>query len=130
MNSALVSVVVPVFNAEEYLPRVIACFDTQMLRDFEVIFVDDGSSDASLDLLKDYASRRENVVIIQQENRGAGASRNVGLERAKGDYVVFVDADDAFTPTFLDSVCAKAVKENAAFHCRRTPYCRKSFQSL
>lgn len=113
MNSALVSVVVPVFNAEEYLPRVFACFDTQMLRDFEVIFVDDGSSDASLDLLKDYASRRENVVIIQQENRGAGASRNVGLERAKGDYVVFVDADDAFTPTFLDSVCAKAVKENA-----------------
>lgn len=113
MEGVSVSVIVPVFNAEEYLPQFLACLDAQVLRDFEVVIIDDGSSDASLALLEDYAALHKNVVLIRQENRGAGVARNVGLERACGEYVVFVDADDEFSPIYLSNVYAKAAQENA-----------------
>lgn len=113
MEHTPVSVIVPVFNAEEYLPQFFECLDAQVFLDFEVVVVDDGSSDGSLALLEDYAALHENVVLIRQENKGAGAARNAGFARASGEYVVFVDADDEFTPIYLSSLHDKAVQESA-----------------
>lgn len=113
ISGVSVSLIVPVFNAEEYLPQFFACLDAQVLRDFEVVIVDDGSSDGSLVLLENYAALHENVVLIRQGNKGAGAARNVALEQARGEYVVFIDADDVFSPIYLSSVYVKAKQESA-----------------
>ena len=77
-----VSIVIPVYNAEKYIDRCVDCLLNQTLKDIEVIFVDDGSTDDSLSTLKSYTSDDSRFKIIKQENRGPGLARNVGLENA------------------------------------------------
>lgn len=94
----LISIIVPVYNCAEYLP---ACLDSllgQTHRDLEVVCVDDGSTDASPALLADYAARDGRVRVITQENAGVSAARNVGIAAARGEVLMFVDADDLLEP--------------------------------
>ena len=89
-----ISVISPVYNAEKYLDTCLASCLTQTLDDIELIFVDDGSTDGSLALMNDAASRDDRLIVLSQENAGASAARNLALEHARGEFAFFIDSDD------------------------------------
>ena len=89
-----ISVVLPVYNVEEYLRQCLDSLANQTFEDFEVICVNDGSGDSSLSILEEYASEDERFKIISQENKGLSGARNTGMDYIKGKYTIFVDSDD------------------------------------
>ena len=91
-----VSVIIPVYNTEKYLRECLDSVLNQTLREIEVICVDDGSTDNSLQILKEYQKKDERVIIIEQENSGAAVARNKALNVAKGEFIAFIDADDYY----------------------------------
>lgn len=97
----LVSVVVPVFNAEVYLPHCLQSIASQTYKNLEILLIDDGSTDNSGRLCDEYAARDSRARVIHQENRKLWATRNRGLSEAKGAYVFFPDADDCFHPEMI-----------------------------
>ena len=90
----MISVIIPVFNVEKYLVRCVDSVLCQSYRDFEIVLVDDGSSDDSGKICDDYAEKNDNIRVIHQENKGLSGARNTGLCAAKGEYVYFLDSDD------------------------------------
>lgn len=94
MNDIKVSIIIPVYNVEEYLEECLDSAVNQTLKDIEIICVNDGSTDNSLDILKKYERKYKNITIINQENKGLSGARNSGLKVAKGKYVYFFDSDD------------------------------------
>ena len=108
-----VSVIVPVFNVEGYLARCLDSLARQTLREIEVIFVDDGSTDGSGARLDEFARTDARFQVIHQPNAGAGAARNAGLDRATGEYLFFFDPDDACSSDMLAGLYARAKKTNA-----------------
>ena len=92
--TSLISIIVPVYNAEKYLEQCINSLVSQSLPDIEIIFVDDGSVDSSLDILKNHAIKDNRIVVITQENQGVSVARNTGLKSVQGDNYMFVDSDD------------------------------------
>ena len=107
------SIVIPIYNAERYLCECLNSLVAQSFKDFEIICVDDGSIDGSSTILEDYASKDRRFVVLRQQNCGAGTARNKGLEVARGDYVIFLDADDFFAPNLLEKLYAQAVCSEA-----------------
>lgn len=89
-----VSIIVPVYNVEAYLPSTLDSLINQTLRDIEIICVNDGSTDNSILILNEYAKRESRITVIEQENRGLSGARNRGLSMAKGEYIYFMDSDD------------------------------------
>ena len=89
-----ISVVVPVYNAEDYLDECLNSIINQSFQDLEIICINDGSSDASLEILDEFAKGDSRVKITNQQNQGLGAVRNKGITLAQGDYIYFADADD------------------------------------
>lgn len=91
----MISIIVPVYNNEKYLPK---CIESVLMQhttlEFELLIVDDGSTDSSLALCQSYEKKDSRIRIITQENGGVSKARNTGVERAKGDYVIFLDSDD------------------------------------
>ena len=112
-NTFKVSVVMPVYNAAAYLGSCVHDVCAQTLREIEIICVDDGSTDASGEILQSLAERDPRVRVIHQENRGAGPARNAGLAAARGEYVIFLDADDLYEPQMLERLVARAEKYHA-----------------
>ena len=108
MEGNKVSIVMPVYNAQLFLDESIADILNQTEKEFELICVDDGSVDNSLEIIKKYCLMDERVKFIHQENAGGGAARNAGLKLAKGKYVLFLDSDDRFERDLLESVFEKA----------------------
>ncbi|MCI8580881.1 MAG: glycosyltransferase [Dorea sp.] len=106
-----VSVIVPVYNGEKHLEQCMDSITGQTLREIEIICVDDGSADRSLEILERYAKKDERIRVICQKNAGAGAARNRGLLRAKGKYIVFWDADDKFDRKALELMYLKMQKK-------------------
>lgn len=105
-----ISVILPCYNAEKYLS---ACLDSvlaQSMRDFEVIFVDDGSRDGSLAAARRYAERDARIRVFSQENRGVSAARNFGLAHARGEWVTFVDGDDELPPHAFETLLSGATE--------------------
>ena len=103
-NDIFLSIIIPVYNVENYLP---ACLDSilcQEQSDFEIILIDDGSTDGSLNICKDYAWKNPRIKVITQKNQGVSAARNTGIKAAKGEYITFIDSDDLITPTYLSSL--------------------------
>ena len=96
-----ISVIVPVYNAEPYLPQCLESILAQDYRDFELILVNDGSTDSSGDICERYAARDSRIRVITQSNGGVSNARNAGLDVASGKYVAFVDADDWVDPDYL-----------------------------
>lgn len=92
--SALVSIIIPVYNLEEYIGNCLEKLICQTYKNIEIICVDDGSTDLSAQKIKDFSDRDSRIVYYYQENAGVSAARNKGLEIAKGDYIMFVDGDD------------------------------------
>lgn len=99
--SGLITVIVPVYNAQAYLPDCLDSLLVQAFRRLEILVVDDGSTDASARVCEDYMRRDGRVRLIRKENGGVSSARNLGLEQAKGDYIAFVDADDWILPHML-----------------------------
>ena len=91
---AKVSIIVPIYNVEQYLEECMDSIVGQTLEDLEIICVNDGSTDGSLDILKKYAAADDRIIIIDKENEGYGCAMNDGLDRATGDYVGIVEPDD------------------------------------
>lgn len=108
-----VSVIMPVFNAENYLSIALDSLVCQTLKDIEIICVDDGSTDESAQILEAYQRNDSRIIILRQENLFAGAARNYGLSVAKGKYLSFLDADDYFMPTMLEKAYQNAEMQNA-----------------
>lgn len=104
MSRPLVSVIVPVYNAERYLAEALESLFAQTYRPVEIIAVDDGSTDGSADLLTEYSDR---IVTLRQPNAGPAAARNAGLARAQGEFISFQDADDRLHPRKLERQVAQ-----------------------
>lgn len=108
-----ISIIVPIYNTQEYLPR---CFDSllnQTFKDIEIIAVDDGSTDSSPVILDGYASKSTRIKAIHTENKGVSAARNLALSVAVGDYVGFVDSDDWVEPNMFSFLYENAVKNDS-----------------
>lgn len=105
-----VSVIVPVYNVEKYLNECIDSILAQTFTDFELILVNDGSSDRSGEICDEYAIKDKRIKVIHQQNGGVSVARNTGLDEAKGTYISFVDSDDVVLPNYL-YVLLKALKD-------------------
>lgn len=110
---ALISVIVPVYAVEEYLPKCIDSILDQSYRDFELILVDDGSPDRCGEICDEYAGKDPRVKVIHKENGGVSAARNTGLDAATGEYIAFCDSDDYWHPDFLQRMLAEARRTEA-----------------
>ncbi len=106
------SIIIPVYNVENYLSRCLESILNQTFNDFEIICVNDGSTDNSPAVLQKFKSNDERIIIIDKKNEGSGVARNVGLSIAKGDYVYFVDGDDWIEENSLDKIILKAAELN------------------
>ncbi|MBR4434893.1 MAG: glycosyltransferase family 2 protein [Clostridia bacterium] len=114
LTAPTVSVITPVYNAEKYIERCVESLRAQTFYAFEAIFVDDASTDGSYERLMDYSKADRRIrVIRQQTNAGQGAARNIGIDTARGKYLAFLDADDAFAPDFLELLVKKAEETGA-----------------
>ena len=92
------SIIVPVYKTEKYLPKCIDSILSQTFTDFELILIDDGSPDRCGEICDEYAAKDGRIIVIHQENRGVSAARNAGLDIARGEYIGFVDSDDWIEP--------------------------------
>lgn len=108
-----ISVIVPVFNMETLLSRCLDSLLAQTFGDFEVLIVDDGSTDRSPRICDDYANRDSRVKVLHKKNGGVASARQTGLDTAIGEFVIHVDPDDWVEPTMLQELHAKAVSEDA-----------------
>ncbi len=107
----LVSVVVPVYNAEKNLSKCIESLLAQTYENIEIILVDDESKDSSLNICKAYAARDSRIVVLQQKNAGCGEARNTGIAKAQGAYVATVDSDDWVEPDYIEAMMSVALKD-------------------
>ena len=106
-NNPMVSIIIPVYNSERFLKE---CFDSilaQTYDNYEIIVVDDGSVDTSIQIEEEYSKKAAGFRIIKQANSGQGVARNRGLDIARGEYIAFIDSDDAMKPDFLKEAVAK-----------------------
>lgn len=97
-----VSVIIPAYNAEIYLKETLDCVVNQTLKDIEILFVDDGSTDRTLDIVREYAETDPRIKVLHTSHEGAGAARNTGMASARGEYLSFLDADDLFDAQMLE----------------------------
>lgn len=100
----IISIIVPVYNAEAFLPHSLSSLLNQSYDALEIICIDDGSTDDSAQLLDQYAAQYPQIKVLHQQNVGTGTTRQRGLEAASGDYIMFCDADDAFHPTMCEDM--------------------------
>lgn len=108
MSQPKVSIIVPVYNAENYLERCVSSLRNQSLADIEIILVDDSSSDSSLALCYQFATEDKRIKVLHKVNEGAGMARNAALAVATGEYIGFVDSDDFILPDMFQTLCEKA----------------------
>ena len=97
----MISVIFPIYNVEEQLRRGIESVLEQTYKDFELLLVNDGSTDSSLHICREYAKKDSRIIVIDQINQGVSAARNTGIENAKGQWIAFVDPDDYIHPNYL-----------------------------
>lgn len=109
----MVSIIIPVYNVQDYLARCVDSVLTQTYTDLEIILVDDGSIDISGDICDEYALLDARVRVIHKENGGLSDARNAGLDVARGNYVAFIDADDYVHPSFVE-LLLKTINETGA----------------
>lgn len=109
----IVSVIVPVYNAEKYISKCINSILDQSLKDFEIILINDGSEDKSSDICDEYSRLYEKIRVIHIKNSGPARARNIGIENARGKYIAFIDSDDAMEKQMLEVMVHEAKKNNA-----------------
>lgn len=113
----LVSIITPCYNGEKYVAQTIRSVLAQTYTNWEMILVDDGSSDASARIIRQFAQSDPRIRLLQQENAGSAAARNVGIRAARGRYLALLDADDLWEPEFLEQQLAFMAEKNALCVC-------------
>ena len=101
-KNPLVSVIVPVYNVEKYLRQCLDSILGQTYKNLEIIIVNDGSTDSSANIIKEYKKTDDRIVVISQKNQGLSAARNAGVKKATGNYIMFVDSDDWIAPDIVE----------------------------
>lgn len=119
-KAPLVSIIMPTYNVEPYLSDTLNGLEEQILKDFEIIFVDDGSQDGTVARLQEFAARFGRATVLQQKHQYAGAARNLGMRYACGKYFLFLDGDDFFLPHMLEKAVEKAEKTGSDICVFRT----------
>lgn len=109
----ILSIIVPVYNVEKYLRKCLDSIFDQTIDNFEVICVNDGSTDSSADILDEYAKKHGNMIVFNQENGGLSMARNSGMKLATGKYIGFVDSDDFVDPNMFLSMVERAEQDNS-----------------
>ena len=113
MIESLVSIIIPIYNAERFLAATVDSVLAQNYQLWELILVDDGSTDHSADICNQYAAQHAHIRVIHQRNQGVSSARNAGLEIAQGEFVAFIDADDVITSDYLQTLCHYQKETNA-----------------
>ena len=114
----IVSVIVPVYNVEQYIGRCLESLTNQSCSlEYEIIVINDGTKDNSMDIVQDYAKRYSFIKIIEQENAGLSGARNTGIENATGEYIAFVDSDDFVSTDYIKLLYESAVENNSDVVC-------------
>ena len=108
-----VSIIIPVFNVENYLERCLKSIINQTFKDIEIIIINDGSTDKSLEICKKFAESDKRIILISQKNKGVSAARNTGINIATGKYLSFVDSDDFITPDMIEFLLTNIEKHDA-----------------
>lgn len=108
-----VSIIIPIYNVEKYLERCLNSIENQTFRDFEVIMVDDGSSDSSGKIAQDFANRDSRFMLYTNENLGTSETRNFAIRHSSGKYISFIDSDDYIAPNFLSTLYSAAKNSDA-----------------
>lgn len=116
-QSTLISIIVPVYNVEEYLPRCLDSILDQTYKNLEIILVDDGTKDASDKICDGYAAKDSRIKVIHKENGGLSSARNAGIDIAKGEYLGFVDSDDWIEPEMYETLLSLAQKYDVKLVC-------------
>lgn len=111
MCNDLVSIIVPVYNVDQWLPRCVDSLIAQTYKNLEIILVDDGATDNSGKICDEYSEKDDRIVVIHKENGGLSSARNAGVKVAKGNYISFVDSDDWVLPEFIEKLYS-AIIEN------------------
>ncbi len=106
-----ISIIIPVYNAEKYIKRCIKSIKSQTYENYEAIFIDDGSTDKSLEIIQENINNK--MIVITQKNKGVSTARNIGIYKATGDYITFIDSDDEYMPNYLEEMHKNIVEENA-----------------
>ena len=120
-----VSVIIPVYNVEEYLEQCLDSVLNQTLREVEIICINDGSTDSSLELLKKFALKDSRIKIIDKKNEGPSAARNEGIKTAAAPYILFFDADDYLEHNALEEAFKCAENSDVALVCFRVAHARR-----
>ena len=108
-----ISVIVAAYNAEKYVAETLESIGAQTIDDYEIIVVNDGSSDGTIDILREYENSLDNMIVIDKENGGPSSARNAGLDIAKGEFVYFFDADDVLELDALEELYERAQDRRA-----------------
>ena len=107
-----ISVIIPVYNSSTYLRKCLDSVVNQTLKDIEIIIINDGSTDDSKNIIEEYSCKYKNIIFIDQENKGIGKTRNIGIKKATGEYITFVDSDDYIKENMLEEYYKYAKKHN------------------
>jgi len=109
----LVSIIIPVYNAQDYLGACIDSLLVQSYSNFEILLVNDGSTDSTLKLMQEYAVKDSRVKVFNKANAGVSSARNLGITQCQGDYTIFIDSDDVIHYEYIELLLKKAVSENS-----------------
>lgn len=112
MNNPIISVIVPVYNVEKYLSRCIESILTQTFTDFELLLINDGSTDKSGRICDEYAKNDTRVKVYHNDNHGVSFSRNFGIKKALGEWIIYIDGDDYFLPNAIETLYNLALEKN------------------
>ena len=114
-----VSIIIPCFNAEKTIIRTLKSIESQSMGNYQVVMIDDGSTDNTEKIIKKYIKDKNDYLYIKQKNSGVSAARNRGLEKAKGKYISFLDADDVYHPKFLEILCNEIENNSVDIVCSK-----------
>lgn len=114
-----VSIIIPCFNAEKTIIRTLKSIESQSMGNYQVVMIDDGSTDNTEKIIKKYIKDKNDYLYIKQKNSGVSAARNRGLEKAKGKYISFLDADDVYHPKFLKILCNEIENNSVDIVCSK-----------
>lgn len=130
MNS-LVSIIVPIYNADKYLSRCLTSVIIQSYSNLEIILINDGSTDSSLDICKEFAEKDKRIVLVDKINEGVSIARNTGIRKSSGEYITFLDADDWIAPNYIEHLMKPFENESIDISVCNYQICKKiTFPSI
>lgn len=117
MDYGMCSIIIPVYNVKEYLDDCLKSILEQTYINYEIILVDDGSTDGSAELCDNYSRNYKNIKVIHENNSGVSCARNVGLANSSGKYILFVDPDDSVKKNFIDKLINSLLENSTDVAC-------------